>query len=94
MLTEGLVQELTDAWKATPDPTLNAWRTIGYQELMPWMLGERSFEEAVRLLKRNSRRYAKRQLTWYRRYTEAIWLDTSKLAIDKQVKTVLSNIRS
>lgn len=94
MLTDGLVEELTAAWEATPDPTLNAWRTIGYQELVPWMLGERSFEEAVRLLKRNSRRYAKRQLTWYRRYKEVIWMDTSKLAIDEQVKTVLSKIRS
>ena len=94
MLAEGLVEELTAAWKATSNPTLNAWRTIGYQELIPWIQGERSFEEATRLLKRNSRRYAKRQLTWYRRYTEATWLDTSKLAIEDQVSTVLSSIRS
>jgi tRNA dimethylallyltransferase len=94
MIDEGLAEEFRAAWKAMPDPTLNAWRTIGYQELIPWIQGERSFEEAVRLLKRNSKRYAKRQLTWYKRYTEAIWLDTSTRGIDEQVKTVLAKIRS
>lgn len=94
MIADGLTDELKEAWNTMPDSSLNAWRTIGYQELIPWIQGERSLEEAVRLLKRNSRRYAKRQLTWYRRYTEATWLDTSKLAIEDQVSTVLSSIRS
>lgn len=94
MLEAGLMEELKAAWETAPDPDLNAWRTIGYQELIPWMQGDRSFEEAVRLLKRNSRRYAKRQLTWYKRYSDAIWLDTSTLDISEQVSSVLQGIRS
>lgn len=94
MLRDGLVEEVRAAWETSPDATLNAWRTIGYQELIPWLSGERPFEEAIRLLKRNSRRYAKRQLTWYKRYPEAIWLDTSVQPIEDQVRAVLEAIRS
>ena len=77
MLSEGLLDECRKALTAAPDRSLNAWRTIGYQELLPWIDGEYDLEEAVRLIKRNSRRYAKRQLTWYQRYPDALWIDTA-----------------
>ncbi|WP_412063180.1 tRNA (adenosine(37)-N6)-dimethylallyltransferase MiaA [Rubrivirga sp. IMCC45206] len=74
MLDSGLVDEVTRlASDSDARPTLRA--TIGYQEWLPVLAGERSAAEAVRLIKRNSRRYAKRQLTWYRRYPDASWLD-------------------
>lgn len=52
---------------------LNALQTVGYSEIFDCLAGEYSYEEAVRLLKRNSRRYAKRQLTWFKRYPEMRW---------------------
>lgn len=75
MLAEGLLEECRAALDAFPDTGLNAWRTIGYQELLPFLDGKTSLEGAVTAIKRNSRRYAKRQLTWYRRYPQATWLD-------------------
>lgn len=52
---------------------LNALQTVGYSEIFSFMEGEYDKEEAIRLLKRNSRRYAKRQLTWFRRDPEITW---------------------
>lgn len=52
---------------------LNALQTVGYSEIFGFLEGKYDREEAIRLLKRNSRRYAKRQLTWFRRDPEIRW---------------------
>lgn len=52
---------------------LNALQTVGYQEIFPFLEGEYDKEEAIRLLKRNSRRYAKRQLTWFKKDESVHW---------------------
>ncbi len=52
---------------------LNAMQTVGYSEIFGFLEGKYDREEAIRLLKRNSRRYAKRQLTWFRRDPEIRW---------------------
>jgi tRNA dimethylallyltransferase len=52
----------------------NALQTVGYQEIFDYIDGKYDREEAVRLLKRNSRRYAKRQLTWFKRDEETHWM--------------------
>lgn len=52
---------------------LNALQTVGYSEVFGFMEGKYDREEAVRLLKRNSRRYAKRQMTWFRRDEKIRW---------------------
>lgn len=70
MIKLGLAEE---AQKLFPHRHLNALQTVGYQEIFRYLEGEYSWEEAVRLLKRNSRRYAKRQLTWFRRDAEIRW---------------------
>ncbi len=49
-------------------------RTIGYREPLRYLRGEIDYDEMVRLIKRNSRRYAKRQLTWFRRYDDFFWV--------------------
>ncbi|WP_286755926.1 tRNA (adenosine(37)-N6)-dimethylallyltransferase MiaA [Roseivirga sp. UBA838] len=70
MIEQGLFEE---AEKLLALEHLNALQTVGYQEIFPYLKGEYSREEAIRLLKRNSRRYAKRQLTWFRRDSEVQW---------------------
>jgi len=55
---------------------------IGYKELIGHFEGEYDFETAVELIKRNSRRYAKRQLTWFRRYPDIAWFDVSKQGVE------------
>lgn len=70
MIAEGLEAE---ARKLYPYRALNALQTVGYKELFDWFDGRTSYDEAVELIKRNTRRYAKRQLTWFRRDPEVRW---------------------
>lgn len=51
---------------------------IGYKEMIDAMNGRITMEEATELIKRNSRRYAKRQMTWFRRYPDIRWFDLSE----------------
>ncbi|MBK6948800.1 MAG: tRNA (adenosine(37)-N6)-dimethylallyltransferase MiaA [Haliscomenobacter sp.] len=64
MMENGLLEE---ARTLLPHENLTALQTVGYQELFPYLQGETTLEEAVSLIQQNSRRYAKRQLTWSRR---------------------------
>ncbi|MFM8851088.1 MAG: tRNA (adenosine(37)-N6)-dimethylallyltransferase MiaA [Cytophagales bacterium] len=79
MITNGLFEE---AAKFYPQKHLNALQTVGYQEIFDFMDGLFDKEEAIRLLKRNSRHYAKRQLTWFRRDAEVHWFQSSDAARD------------
>ena len=54
---------------------MNALQTVGYKEIFDFMDGKYDKEEAVRLHKRNSRRYAKRQMTWFKADPEIKWFD-------------------
>lgn len=91
MIRDGLLDEFKAALKDAPDRSLNAWRTIGYQELFAWHDNEIDLDEAVRLIKRNSRRYAKRQLTWYKRYDDARWVNTESTSPDA-VADLIKNV--
>ena len=70
MVSDGLEAEARALY---PYRTLNALQTVGYREFFDYFDGRTSYEEAVSLIKRNSRRYAKRQLTWFRRDPEIRW---------------------
>lgn len=70
MVADGLEAEARALY---PYRTLNALQTVGYREFFDYFDGRTSYEEAVSLIKRNSRRYAKRQLTWFRRDPEIRW---------------------
>lgn len=70
MIEEGLLEEAKSFLK---DKNLNSLNTVGYKELFPYFEGKYDLEEAVRLIKRNSRRYAKRQITWFKRDKDYNW---------------------
>ena len=72
MIAAGLFEEAESLFEKR---NLNALQTVGYQEIFGFMEGKYDMEEAIRLLKRNSRRYAKRQLTWFRKDTEIRWFN-------------------
>lgn len=85
MVEEGLEAEARTMY---PKRHLNALQTVGYRELFDYFDGNCSFEEAVELVKRNSRRYAKRQLTWFRRDANTAWFNPSDLdAILEYIKS-------
>ncbi|MDR1342876.1 MAG: tRNA (adenosine(37)-N6)-dimethylallyltransferase MiaA [Prevotellaceae bacterium] len=78
MLEQGLLDE---ARQMLPYRHLNALKTVGYRELFRHFDGEISLSQAADLIKRNTRRYAKRQLTWFGRYEDAEWVDAEHGAI-------------
>lgn len=78
MLAAGLVEETASLLERGYSPTLKALRTIGYRELIRHLQGDLPLTEAVRLIQRETRRYAKRQLTWFRQIQEIIWVDSSR----------------
>ncbi len=85
MVEDGLEAEARAMY---PKRHLNALQTVGYRELFEHFDGKISFEEAVELVKRNSRRYAKRQLTWFRRDANTAWFNPNDLdAILEYIKS-------
>ena len=84
MLKDGLLKETKDFFSRKISST--AAQAIGYKELKPYIDGHISLDEAVEKLKMESRRYAKRQLTWFRRNTDIKWLDIDILKGDALIE--------
>jgi tRNA dimethylallyltransferase len=72
MMNEGLLAEAENLF---PHKDLNALQTVGYRELFSYFEGEISLEFAIEEIKKNTRRFAKRQLTWFKRNEETRWFD-------------------
>lgn len=83
MLEEGLLDEAR--WLYDDHPEAQAAKGIGYKELFPYFKGEQSLEEASEILKRNTRRFAKRQLTWFRNRMEVKFYAISAPHFKEQV---------
>ena len=65
---------------------------LGYKEILAYLEGEYPLEEAVRILKRDTRHFAKRQLTWFRRESDVIWVDKEKFDWDeKEILNIYDN---
>ena len=62
-----------------PNKELNALQTVGYRELFDFFEGKTTREKAFELIKQNSRHYAKRQLTWFKKDEEIIWLPQDEI---------------
>lgn len=75
MMADGLVEEVRSL---IPFKHLNALQTVGYSELFDYFEGKHNLEEAIRLIKRNTRRFAKRQLTWFKKDPEIRWFHPSQ----------------
>ena len=75
MVEAGLLEETRRLLRAGLSPDSQSMQAIGYKELVLYLTERCSLSEAVELLKRNTRRYAKRQLTWFRAMPEILWHD-------------------
>ena len=76
MMAEGLLEEVQSL---LPQRSLNALKTVGYTELIKHLDGEITFDFALDQIKQHTRNYAKRQLTWLRRYHDLYWLDPNSM---------------
>jgi len=78
MFREGLLAEVARILDMGFEKNLNALNTVGYKEVISFLEGQITFEECVDLIKRNSRHYAKRQLTWFRADLDIRWMTANK----------------
>lgn len=83
MIKEGLEDEVKKLLSMGYTKDLISMQGIGYKEIIKYLDGEYSYDEAIEIIKRDSRRYAKRQLTWFRRYKDAMWFDLDEYKDEK-----------
>jgi tRNA dimethylallyltransferase len=87
MIAKGLAEEVQSL---LPYRELNALQTVGYKELFAFYTMEASWANAVEAIKQNTRQYAKRQLTWFKKDKEWEWMFPDALAVTDFVKTRLA----
>ena len=75
MMEKGLVDEVSDLIKIGIDTYATSMQAIGYKEIIEYLDGKTSLSDAVDKIKRESRRYAKRQLTWFKRNKKIHWIN-------------------
>jgi len=85
MVQDGLLDEVRSLLSYKHKPAL---MTVGYSELFDFLDGKMSWEEAIDKIKQNSRRYAKRQLTWFKKDKDTVWFDP------KDKKQIIDYIQS
>ena len=90
MMNEGLLKEAENLF---PNKNLNALQTVGYRELFDFLEGKTALEFAVEQIKMNTRRFAKRQITWFKRTENAVWFDylTDRKEIIDSLQLIIDN---
>jgi tRNA dimethylallyltransferase len=84
MLADGLVSEVQELLKMGCRKESTAMQGLGYKEIIDYLEGRQDLDRAVYLIKRDTRHFAKRQLTWFRREKEVIWVNRSSFAQDEE----------
>ncbi len=83
MMENGLLEEVTALREKGYSNTLVSMQGVGYKEVLAYLDGEITFEESVELIKKNTRHFAKRQLTWFRKEEEVIWVNKQDFDYDE-----------
>ena len=90
MLEQGLIEEVKNVYnKYEKFPT--AMQGLGYKEVVEYLEGKTSKEEMIDKIKQETRRYAKRQLTWFRKNKQTIWLDAQD-KIQNNINIILEGL--
>lgn len=93
MMEQGLLAEVQGLLEKGYTPDLVSMQGIGYKEFLPYYKGECTLEEAVTQLKTNTRRFAKRQLTWFRRQIDGLWVEMDKKTAEEALSEVLTYVK-
>ena len=91
MVDQGLLEEVRELASRGLTAELSAGQAIGYKELLAALAGETSLEEAVELVKRRTRRYAKRQLSWFRHDGRVCWIDLDETSLDQAATRIVED---
>ncbi|WP_270839417.1 MULTISPECIES: tRNA (adenosine(37)-N6)-dimethylallyltransferase MiaA [Peptacetobacter] len=89
MLKNGLIEEVKGLLEKGYTKDMISMQGIGYKEIIKYFDGEYTLDEAIEIIKRDSRRYAKRQLTWFRRYEDAKWFEIDKFDSAEELKNAV-----
>jgi tRNA dimethylallyltransferase len=94
MIKDGLVDEVKSLIEMGAKQKSTAMQGLGYKEVIGYLQGEKTLEETIEIIKRDSRRYAKRQLTWFRKNKDIFWIDVNERdvieKIDNYLKTTIN----
>ena len=95
MLEEGLVEEVQSLKNKGYTRDMVSMQGLGYKEILDYLNGESTLDEAIYILKRDTRHFAKRQLTWFRRERDVVWIDKNNYNYDetKILEAMLKCIR-
>ena len=95
MLQEGLVDEVSLLAKKGYTKDMVSMQGLGYKEILSYLDGSCTLDEAVYILKRDTRHFAKRQLTWFKREKDVIWVNKQEFAYqeDKILDYILENCK-
>lgn len=85
MMENGLVEEVRGLIEEGLDDTYISMQGIGYKEVYEYLKGKCTLEDAIYNIKQNTRHFAKRQLTWFRREKEVIWIDKDTFSSDEEI---------
>lgn len=89
MMEQGLLYEVNKFLEMGLTKNNQSMKAIGYRQILSYLEGEMDLEPAIDLIKRDSRRYAKRQLTWFRRYENAKWINVDDLDLEGIINQIL-----
>ncbi|MCR1975778.1 tRNA (adenosine(37)-N6)-dimethylallyltransferase MiaA [Clostridium sporogenes] len=85
MMDKGLIEEVKKLESMRYTPDMQSMKGIGYKEILFYLKGDISLDEAIYLIKKGSRNYAKRQLTWFRKDKRSIWIDKDKYRSEEEI---------
>ncbi len=89
MIEAGLIEEVRWLLDQGYDPSLNSMQGLGYKEVVPYLYGEITQEQAVQEIKKRTRHFAKRQLSWFRRIPEVQWFDLTNPDEHSRIKETI-----
>jgi len=92
MIKEGLINEVKALMEAGFSRDLVSMQGLGYKELIAYLNGEYSLEEAIEILKRDTRHFAKRQLTWFKHERDVIWINKDDFSSEEEILAYMTDI--
>ena len=94
MMSEGLLDEVTALYKKYGGEILRKINIIGYTQIIDYLEGRISLETAVDFIKRDSRHYAKRQMTWFNNDSGYLWFDLEKQSENEILKAIIEQYKA
>ena len=91
MMKDGLVEEVDRLLKEGCKEDYLSMQGLGYKEIVPYIQGKCSLEEAADLLKKNTRHFAKRQITWFKREKDVCWINYEDFASEEAMLEYMIN---